>query len=117
MKLTANGHRAGGRRGSERRDRCSRRWWRHRPAGLRAVRQAATALAVLKVQVAVPVAPAVAWVLSACSAIWPPVVSQRSVQPVGGVAPGVELSKPRPPISIAPLLAVVTLGTAMLVAL
>ena len=68
-------------------------------AGFSAVRQTATALATLKVQVAVPLAPAVAWTRSACWAIWPSADSQRSVQPVGAEAPGVELSKP-PPISI-----------------
>ena len=85
-------------------------------AGFSAVRQTATAFAVLKVQVAVPLAPAVAWTRSACSAICPSADSQRSVQPVGAEAPGVELSKPTPPISIALLLAVVTLGPAMLLA-
>ena len=91
---------------------------RQRPyaAGLSAVRQATTARAALKVQVAVPLAPAVACGLSACSAIWPAAASQRSVHPEGAVTTEVLQSQPTPPINMAPLVAVVMLPTVMLVA-
>ena len=67
---------------------------------------------------AVPAAPAKVGARSASSAIWPPAACQRWVQPLGAdEITGDAQSQPTPPISMAPLLAVVTLGAVMLVAL
>jgi hypothetical protein len=83
--------------------------------GLRARTQPPTAVALLIVQVTSPEGPAVPVWRCASSDTWAPVLSHASAQPDGAVTAFAMLSSPTPPISIAPSVTVVVLGTVRVV--
>src|SRR4051812_44902810 len=85
--------------------------------GFSARAQPAALIEVLSVKVFVPLAPAAGTALYARSTSCPPSPSQASVQPRGGLTVAVVWLIPTPPMSIAPGVTVVTLGTATLLTL